>query len=140
MDIYAEQILEHFKNPRNKGDLAKPTIEHKESNPSCGDAITVQLNIKEGNIEDLKWSGAGCAISLGAMSMLSEKLAGKSCEEVMKLSAQDINDMLGVPISTRRIKCALLCLHAVKNGTLLYKGEKEQSWSETIGQGEMKNE
>jgi len=140
MDLYAEQILEHFKNPRNKGGLNDPTVEHKEVNLSCGDVLTLHLKIEGDTIKELKWSGTGCAISLGAMSMFSEKLAGMTVEEATNLSAKDIEEMLKVPISKRREKCALLCLHALKNAMRKFKGEKEQSWSETIGQGEMKNE
>lgn len=91
-------------------------------------------------IKESQWKGSGCAISIGAMSILSEELEGKSVEEASALSIDDVKKLLGVPISQRRLKCAMLCLHTLKNALHSFKHEDTQSWTETIGQEEMKNE
>ncbi|MBU0766725.1 iron-sulfur cluster assembly scaffold protein [Patescibacteria group bacterium] len=140
MDLYAENILDHFKNPRNKGEIVNPTVEHEEVNLSCGDKLTIQLSIENDVIKEIQWNGTGCAISIGATSILSEELEGKSVEEISELSMDDVKKLLGVPISQRRLKCAMLCLHTIKNTLHAIKNEAPQSWSETIGQNDEHNE
>ncbi|HCI03894.1 MAG: iron-sulfur cluster assembly scaffold protein [Candidatus Peribacteraceae bacterium] len=115
MDLYAENILDHFKHPRGKRELADPTVSHEEVNLACGDKLTIHLAIEDGVIKEAAWEGSGCAISLGAMSILWEKLEGMPVKETAEMTAEDIIEMLGVPISKRRMKCALLCLEGVKN-------------------------
>jgi len=132
MDLYAENILDHFKHPRNKGVLANATQEHKEVNLSCGDELTLQLVIEGDTIKKLQWEGTGCAISIGAMSILSEELNGMTVEEASGLSMNDVKKLLGVPISQRRLKCAMLCLHTLKNALHKFREEPEQGWSATI--------
>ena len=133
MDLYAENILDHSKHPRHKGELADATVQHEEKNLSCGDSVNVMLRINNGGIEEVSWTGSGCAISQAAMSMLSETLEGMKLSEAEKLQLDDIKTMLGVPIGTRRLKCALLCLHALKNDLHVLRNEPEQTWAETVG-------
>ncbi len=121
MDLYAENILDHFKHPRGKKALSSPTVSHEEVNLACGDRLTVSLKIKDGIIKDAGWEGSGCAISLGAMSIFWENLEGMSVEEALEVSEEDILKMLGVPISKRRMKCAMLCLEGVKRASLKFK-------------------
>ncbi|OGJ59851.1 hypothetical protein A2881_01820 [Candidatus Peribacteria bacterium RIFCSPHIGHO2_01_FULL_55_13] len=137
MDLYAENILDHYRHPRNKGQgpLAKgqAVITHMEENLSCGDTVTIHLSIKDDCITEISWDGTGCAISQAAMSLLSEELQGKTLSEVESLTPQNVYDILGVPIGPRRVKCALLGLHVLKN-TLRMKERKElQGWNETVG-------
>jgi nitrogen fixation NifU-like protein len=134
MNLYAENILDHSKNPRGQGRLSEVTVEHREDNPACGDELTLRLSIQEGKVAGLDWSGSGCAISQAAMSMLSEELTKKSADELLALSPKYIYDLLGVPIGPRRFKCALLCLHTLKNALRKNSGLPAQSWVETIGQ------
>jgi nitrogen fixation NifU-like protein len=115
MDLYADNILEHYRNPRGKEEVDDPSIEHEEKNVSCGDAIKLQLKIEDGSITAVGWSGTGCAISQAAMSMLAEELEGMNVDDASKLSEQNVYDLLGVPISPRRVNCALLSLHVLKN-------------------------
>lgn len=136
MDIYAENILDHFKHPRGKEPIANVSIEHHEINASCGDELTVRLRIENDTVTGLSWEGTGCAISQAAMSLLSEELAGMKLENIEVMKPEHIKTLLGLPVGTRRIKCALLCLHALKNTVHKYKGEKPQSWVETIGREE----
>lgn len=132
MDIYAENILDHYRHPRGKVRLSSPTVEHKEANLSCGDEVSVQLHVDHGVIKDIGWDGVGCAISQAAMSILSEELAGKSLDEIAAMKPKDMNELLGVPVGPRRFKCALLGLHAVKNAALKFQKKLPQGWPETV--------
>ncbi|MFA6992823.1 MAG: SUF system NifU family Fe-S cluster assembly protein [Candidatus Gracilibacteria bacterium] len=115
MDLYSEIILDHYKNPRNKGELKDPTNVAEESNPLCGDKLKISLKFdKAGKVEKAKFSGEGCAISQAAASMLTEKLIGKTTKEIANLKDKDILKMLNIPISHSRQKCALLALKALK--------------------------
>jgi nitrogen fixation NifU-like protein len=136
MDLYAENILDHYKHPHHSGQLADATITHDEKNLTCGDSVSLQLEIDGDVIKDLAWTGGGCAISQAGMSILSDELIGKSVAEAEALKSDDVRGMLGVPVGTRRMKCALLCLHTLKNALHAYKGEGQQSWHETVGNEE----
>ena len=132
MDVYAENILDHYRSPRGKKAVTSPTVTHEEINVSCGDALTISLVIKDGVVTELGWEGTGCAISQAAMSMMSEEMTGKSVEDLEKLTKEDVYALLGVPIGPRRVKCALLCLHALKNALRKSKGLQMQGWTETV--------
>jgi len=114
-EIYKENILDHFKHPRNFGPLKGAQTSAREVNTICGDEVEVQVKIKAGKISEIKFQGQGCAISQAAASMLTEEVKGKSIEEVQNLEKGDILKMLGIPISPARLKCALLALYATKN-------------------------
>ena len=113
IDMYQENILEHYKNPQNFGRIAKPTVLHKEYNPICGDEITVHLLVENNYVKEIKFMGSGCAISMAAMSILSEEIKHKSFDEIKKISREDVVALLGIPIGPVRLKCALLGLKAV---------------------------
>jgi len=132
MDLYAENILDHYRNPRGKKLLKKPTIEHEEVNASCGDSLTLRLLIKGNVIEDAGWDGTGCAISQAGMSLLAEDLSGKTVEEAAALSPASIRTLLGVPVSERRLKCAMLPLLALKNALRTRKKEPPLAWAELL--------
>ncbi len=132
MDLYADNILDHYRHPRGKQVLSHPSASHQEENISCGDELTVQLTIENERVIEIGWQGTGCAISQAAMSMLSEELAGMSIEDIEQLSPQHVYDLLGVPVGPRRHKCALLCLHTLKNALRKQKGEEAQGWNMTV--------
>lgn len=132
MDLYAENILEHYKEPKNRGRGQGASSTGKEDNPSCGDWIAVYLWIEDEKIEKIEWEGDGCAISQAAMSMLSEELAGKTIDDVLALKKQDIYEMLGIEISTRRAKCALLCLLTVQNVLQSTKKKSRIGWNDLL--------
>ncbi|MBI1813312.1 iron-sulfur cluster assembly scaffold protein [Candidatus Peregrinibacteria bacterium] len=132
MDVYAETILEHYRHPQGKKRLPSPTVTHEEVNHACGDALTVDLVLRDGNIAVIGWEGTGCAISQAGMSLLSEELSGMTAEGAEALTKQDMDAMLGVPIGPRRFKCALLSLHTVKNALRKWRGEEAQGWLETV--------
>jgi len=116
MDLYSEIILDYYKNPRNKEKQADAQAHAIEHNPSCGDIIEIFLHFDgAGKVDKATYEGNGCAISQAATSMLTEELPGKSKEEIANLDNQLIYDLLGVPISPGRVKCALLGLVAVSS-------------------------
>jgi len=132
VDIYAENIIDHYKHPHKKERLASPTVSYEEKNPSCGDTLTVDLEIENETVTGVGWTGEGCAISQAAMSILSDELAGKPITFADGLKAEDIKTLLNVPIGARRMKCALLCLHALKNALHAHRKEPAQGWQETV--------
>jgi nitrogen fixation NifU-like protein len=110
-DMYRENILDHGMNPRNRGILDPADIDHEANNPLCGDRLRLTLQLDENKrITAIAWDGEGCAISQAAASMLGEEILGKTLDEVQQIGKQDIFDMLGIPLSMNRVKCALLSL------------------------------
>jgi len=120
--MYQEQILDHYKNPRNFGKIMNATVHHHEYNPLCGDEIEVYFLIdSDRNIADVKIYGKGCAISQASASMLTEKVKGKNIAMIKKLTKEDILEMLGIPISAVRLKCALLSMDTFKNAIVIFE-------------------
>lgn len=120
--MYQENILDHYKNPRNFGKMENASVHHHEYNPLCGDEIDLYLVIDENRkVVNVKVYSRGCAISQASASMLTEEIKGKSLEELKKLTKENILNMLGIPISPVRLKCALLSLDTLKNGILIYE-------------------
>ena len=115
-DLYREVILDHYQHPHHHGTLEHPDITYEDSNPLCGDKIRVDLQVKDNIVQDVKFSGKGCAISQASASMLMDELIGKSLDEVKKIDKDFIFEMLGIPLSPSRVKCALLSLKVVKAG------------------------
>ncbi len=116
MDPYQEHILEHYREPQNFGELPNPTHRRHEVNPTCGDTFTFTLRVNAaGIIEEVGFSGEGCAISTASASMLSEEIKGKTLAEVQVLQKEFVLELLGIDISPTRMKCALLPLQAITN-------------------------
>jgi nitrogen fixation NifU-like protein len=116
-DLYRENILDHYQNPRNYGRLENPDITYEDDNPLCGDVLRLDLKLDEDNrIVEVGFSGEGCAISQASASMLTEEILGKTLEEVKHLGKEDVLDLLGIQLGPVRIKCALLSLKVLKAG------------------------
>jgi nitrogen fixation protein NifU and related proteins len=113
-DFYRENILDHYKNPRNSGHLDAPTVTAEGMNPLCGDELEVELLVEDGVVRDVRMNGRGCAISQAAASMLSETLKGRTLEQVGGIDKQDVLAELGIELTPVRLKCALLSVGVVK--------------------------
>ncbi|NTU47202.1 SUF system NifU family Fe-S cluster assembly protein [Candidatus Roizmanbacteria bacterium] len=112
--MYEEVILSHYRNPHNKGTVSAPTSSVHKSNPLCGDSITLSIVESDGIITDIAFEGEGCVISTAAASLLTDYAKGKKKEDLMKLDASFIIDLLGIELGATRLKCALLPLEALQ--------------------------
>ena len=115
-DLYRDNIIDHYQNPRNFGTLEHPDISYEDSNPVCGDEIRMDLKIQDERVIDARFSGHGCSISQASASMLTEEIIGKSLEEVKQIDKQYLLDLLGIPLGPVRLKCALLSWKVLKAG------------------------
>ncbi len=122
MDLYGEIILDHYQNPHHHGRLEFATLSGRDSNPLCGDQIQLDLiTDRDGVITDAGFTGQGCAISQASASMLTDELIGKTLFEAVQMNSEDIYKMLNVPLTTARVKCALLSLATLKKTITLEK-------------------
>ncbi|MGM0882657.1 MAG: Fe-S cluster assembly sulfur transfer protein SufU [Bacillota bacterium] len=131
-DLYRRVIMDHYKNPRNRGTLSEESVTINLNNPTCGDRISLQLQVVDGKVTDAKFSGEGCSISMSSASMMTEAVKGKSFDEALtmadKFSAlmkgepvefeelEDIEALSGVNKFPARIKCATLAWNALRKG------------------------
>jgi nitrogen fixation NifU-like protein len=114
-DLYRDYILEHYRRPHNFGVVDDPSASYEGSNPLCGDRITMQLRVKDGVVEQIGFTGRGCAISQASASLLTDEVKGKPVEEVVGLGAADVLDLLGIEISPARLKCAMLSFDSLQH-------------------------
>ncbi len=110
---YAEEIIDHYKSPRNFGEMEAADITINESNSSCGDVVQVQLKVEGKIITEMKWRGVGCAISTAAASILSEKIVGMSFSDLENIGDDGVLKIMGGEINAGRIKCATLAYRAL---------------------------
>ena len=114
-DLYREQILDHYKNPRQKGQIDPSDFSFEDENPLCGDFLHIDLKVDDNDvITDAKFEGHGCAISMASADLVLESLIGKTLEDAKELTKQDVLDLLGIELSPVRLKCALLSLKVTK--------------------------
>jgi len=121
-DLYRQNILDHYQNPRNFGTLPHPDISVEDSNPLCGDKIRMDLRIEQNRVTDVRFSGVGCSISRAAASMLTEEIKGKTLDEVKRIGRDEVLEMLGIELGPVRLKCALLALKTLKVGVYGIRG------------------
>ncbi len=125
-DIYREIILDHYRNPRNKGKLVDADVSIHDSNPLCGDEIDMHLKVDGDKIKDVKFEGRGCAISQASASMLTEMVMGKPLTSIKELTKDDILENIGLTsLGPARIKCALLSLKVLKLGMVKYYSDRD---------------
>lgn len=130
MDLYAQNILDRYKNPLHQNQKLDASLKHKEANHSCGDNVEVSVQFKGDTVAGYSYSGSGCAISMASADMLGDLIEGMNQNEVLGLKKEDIYEMLGIEISLRRSKCALLALLALQNGILAKAKKESRTWSD----------
>ncbi len=136
-NLYRDFILEHYRNPHNKGVLDPHDLHFADSNPTCGDELSMTLRLDGGHqqIADVAFDGRGCAISQASASILTDELRGLSLDEVKAIDPGEVLENLGVPIGPARLKCALLGYKvlqgAVRGGEFAWPEE-----AEAVGAGE----
>lgn len=135
-DIYREIILDHYRNPRNKGRISDADVSFHDSNPLCGDEIDIHLKVEDDVVKDIKFEGRGCAISQASASMLTEMVMNKSLTSVKELGKDDILENIGLMnLGPARIKCALLSLKVLKMGMVEYYASKDPVSAQQIREG-----
>jgi nitrogen fixation NifU-like protein len=138
-DLYRRVIMDHYKNPRNRGTLDDQSVTVSLNNPTCGDRIELQLQLEDGIVKQAKYTGEGCSISMSSASMMTEAVKGKKLDEALGLAEkfsqfikgepvefdeyEDIEALSGVSKFPARIKCATLAWNALRKGI---EHEKEQ--------------
>jgi nitrogen fixation NifU-like protein len=129
--LYREYILDHYKNPRNFGDLEPHDAEFFDRNPLCGDELGVHLRLADNRVADLRFHGQGCAISQATASIISDELKGKTVTEISELDRHFVTGELGIELSPTRLKCGLLSLKVVQ-GALLGTDEWPRGTQEAV--------
>jgi len=136
-DMYRDYILDHYKNPRNQGDLAGATNTYADSNPLCGDELSMALRIEDDRVADVRFNGKGCAISVASASILTDEIKGKTLDEIKAIDRDHVLESLGISISPARIKCALLSLKTLKGAAwgLPAWPDEDEAKTRSAGQG-----
>ena len=113
-DLYRENILDHYRNPRNAGHIEHPSATAEGVNPLCGDELAIELKVEDGVVTDVRYNGRGCAISQAAASMLSDQIKGRPVGELTGVGKDDVLEELGIPLTPIRLKCAMLSVGVLK--------------------------
>lgn len=121
MDIYKQELLDHYKHPRNCGSLEHADIQTVEINPSCGDSVQLFVQLDNNVITKMTFIGKGCVISQASSSMFTEYCVGKTIEAINALTSADMLAMLGMQLGPTRLKCCLLPLIALQKGLQEYR-------------------
>ena len=120
--LYSETLLDHFRHPRNYGDLPAADISYESFNPLCGDRIRIAVKLNDRVVQDARFKGDGCAISTAAASLLTEMIRGATLESLSSLPDDHLISALESNIQPARIQCALLPLEALRSGLKDYQG------------------
>ncbi|MCP3772266.1 SUF system NifU family Fe-S cluster assembly protein [Paenibacillus sp. MZ04-78.2] len=130
-DLYRRVIMDHYKNPRNRGTFENQSVSIDLNNPTCGDKIQLQMQVEDGKVKAAKFVGEGCSISLSSASMMTEAVKGKTLEEALEMAEkfsglmkgepvefeyEDLEALSGVNKFPARIKCATLAWNALRKG------------------------
>ncbi|NMI02842.1 SUF system NifU family Fe-S cluster assembly protein [Paenibacillus sp. SZ31] len=131
-DLYRRVIMDHYKNPRNRGTFDNEAVTVNLNNPTCGDRISLQILLKDGIVQEAKYTGEGCSISMSSASMMTEAVKGKTMEQALDIANrfsslmkgeevdfddyEDLEALSGVNKFPARIKCATLAWNALRKG------------------------
>ena len=118
--LYSDILLDHFRHPRNYGELPAPDVRSEKFNPLCGDRIRIELKLNASVVQDVRFKGDACAISTAAASLLTELILGADLKEVAAISDDQLISALQSDIKPARIQCALLALEALRAGLKNY--------------------
>ena len=113
-EMFQEEILDNYRNPKNFGIMENPDIIFRDSNPACGDVIEMNIKVSRKTIKDIRFNGKGCAISIASASLLTDYAKSKNLNDITNLKGGDLLNMLGINLSPIRVKCALLSLKVLK--------------------------
>jgi len=120
MNLYQEELMDHYRNPRNRGEVDQPDFTSGQVNPSCGDSVMMTGCITNGVVQSCFFTGSGCVISQATASMLTQACMGKTVAEVADLDTAFILNLTGLELGPTRLKCALLALQALQEGVKVY--------------------
>jgi nitrogen fixation NifU-like protein len=123
--LYSDILLDHFRHPRNYGSLTAPDISNEQFNPLCGDRIRIELKLDQSIVSEARFKGDACAISTAAASLLTELILGGNITELAGISDARLISALASEIQPARLQCALLPLHALREGLKNYKNNSE---------------
>ena len=127
-NLYRDFILEHYRNPHNKGQLDPHDLAFADSNPTCGDEMSMTLRVDDDRVTDIAFDGRGCAISQASASILTDELRGMTLDELKGIDPNDVLEGLGVPVGPARLKCALLS-YKVLQGAII---GSEARWPDEV--------
>ena len=113
MDIYQDIIIDHYKNPRNTKKIENPTNSAHVENSTCGDSLDMSILIENKIVKDISFCGSSCAISIASASILTDYAKGKNIDEILNWNLDTIMQLIKIPLTPNRVKCALLCLEAL---------------------------
>ena len=124
MDIYVEEIISHYEHPHNKRKLEGSDANFHDSNPLCGDEMTMYIKVKDGKIADVSFDGTGCAISQATASMLTDFVKGMGIDDAKKVDYEKVKELIGIDPGPARMHCATLSLKALNGAIFLYEHKK----------------
>jgi nitrogen fixation NifU-like protein len=127
MGMYQQQLMDHYKFPRNRGMLSGAHFRSQVHNPSCGDSVEVMGMVEDTQVTELRFQGTGCVISQATASLLLEKLQGSSLQDIVTFNASDVMKLVSITLGPTRLKCALLPLDALHEAIRLYSEIKKDS-------------
>ncbi len=126
-DLYREELMDHYQNPRNFGKMVGADASYHDYNPVCGDEVDMQAKMENGTVKEAMFTGKGCAISQAAASMLTEEIIGKSIKAVIAMTKDDMLKIVRINPGPVRIKCAMLALRALQKGIIQYEANKTKT-------------
>ena len=135
-DLYRQYLVELYRHPHNFGRLEAPDVRQEGHNPLCGDQVTIDLALSDDRVAEARFDGKGCAVSVAAASILTDLAPGKSADELLAMTDQDMVAEMGLDgLTPARLKCAILALKTMQTGLRAHRGEAAQARAVTTEEG-----